>query len=175
MSRAGARGQLGGRLDWAELAGGSGVARGPPPSFRAWPGCISPGPAPGAPALKVTFTVAPGCGPGFARGVPGRTAAASIRATHRGDTCAHTRFRGAPPRQADQLGGPTPSAPGHGELFPLGSLDNLLRQAPTSRQDRKHSLGTRLQLCQLESAWDFSGLVSGKSGSWGVCLVRELL
>lgn len=35
-----------------------------------------------APALKVTFTVAPGCGPDFTRGVPGRTAAAGTGAGH---------------------------------------------------------------------------------------------
>lgn len=51
----------------------------------------------------------------------------------------------------------------------------MLRQALPSRQDPKHSLCTGLQACELDSAWDFSGLVCGKSASWGVCFVWGFL
>lgn len=66
-----------------------------------------------APALKVTFTVAPGYARGFARGVPKRATAAGTRAPDRGDTCAHTRFRGAPPPQTESAA-PPPLLPGTG-------------------------------------------------------------
>lgn len=59
-----------------------------------------------APALKVTFTVAPGYGQGFARGVQRRATAAGTRAPDRGDTCAHTLFRGAPPLPPDSAAPP---------------------------------------------------------------------
>lgn len=130
MSGAGVGGQQGGRLNRAEWAGGFGVARGPPPSLRAWLGCISPSPPPGAPALKVTFTVAPACGPGFTRGVPGRAAAANTRVPDRGETCTRMQFRGVPAPQTDGRGGPTPYAPGHGELSGLGSLDTCSVKHP---------------------------------------------
>lgn len=82
-----------------------------------------------APALKVTFTVAPGCGPGFVHGVPGRAVAACTRAPDRGDTCAHTRFRGAPPPQMDSAA-PPPLLSCTGELSGLGSLTLSLSGTP---------------------------------------------
>lgn len=82
-----------------------------------------------APALKVTFTVAPGCGPGFVHGVPGRAVAAGTRAPDRGDTCAHTRFRGAPPPQLDSAA-PPPLLSCTGELSGLGSLTLSLSGTP---------------------------------------------
>lgn len=68
MSGAGASGQQGGEAGPGRVGG---WVRGlQEPRLLSAPGRIASYRA--APALKVTFTVAPGCGLGFARGVPGR-------------------------------------------------------------------------------------------------------
>lgn len=69
-----------GRLDRAERAGGFGVC-----GDRRLPSApVQVASHRAAPALKVTFTVAPRCGLGFAREVPGRTAAGGARVRTRG-------------------------------------------------------------------------------------------
>lgn len=167
-----------GGVPGAGPTGGFGTPRGPPPSLCAGPVASRWALHRAAPALKVTFTVAPGCGPGFACGVSGRAAAAGTRAPDRGDTCAHTRFRGAQPPQTDRISSPTPSAPELGEPSGLGSLWHLrgiLPQGCPQRQDPGRSLCAGCSPeseAQLEAsqAWSL-----GRARGGGVCVVKGLL
>lgn len=162
---AGERGRRGGQGDWIRTSGRAGLGFRGDCRFLSAQGSVASLLALhwAAPALKVTFTVAPGCGPGFAHGVPGRAAAAGTRASDRGDTCAHTRFRGAPSRQMDSAA-PPPSLPCTGELSGLGSLTLALSGTPP-RQDPKRSLCTGFSPASKTALRDLPGLVCGKSAS----------
>lgn len=152
-----------GRLHRAERAGWFGVPRGPPPSLRA--GLVASRRAlyRAAPALKVTFTIAPSCGPGFARGVPERAAAAGTRASNCGDTCAHTRFRGAPPPpQMDRIGGPTPSVPRHWGALRSGVIDTCSFRHPSTSGSQAFPVHI-LQSCKEGSTWGFQAWSVGRA------------
>lgn len=136
-SQAGGKGRPGAAGEWGRGQGAAGLEAGLG-RVRAWvwggarTAAFSPHltgshltePSTGRPRPEGHLHCRPRLRPGLdTRGIPGRAAAANTRVPDRGDTCAHTRFRGAPAPQIGGLGGPTPYAPGLGELPRLGSLD----------------------------------------------------
>lgn len=187
-SQAGGKGRPGAAGEWGRGQGAAGREAGPG-RVRGWvwggagtaafsprlTGRISPSPPPGAPALKVTFTVAPGCGPDFTHvgsrgGQRRRTHACQIAGTR-----ARTRGFGvrrlrrsvdsaAPPPTRLGLG----NSPDWGHLtlapsstpLPSGSLAFPVHPAAALRV--RHSLGLltlglwedlKLRVCVLRGAF----------------------
>lgn len=167
-SQAGGKGRPGAAGEWGRGQGGSRAGGWTGPSARVGLGwredrCLFSAPdrvasrraLHRAPRPEGHLHCRPRLRPGLdTRGIPGRAAAANTRVPDRGDTCAHTRFRGAPAPQIGGLGGPTPYAPGLGNSPDWGHLT----LAPSSSPFPSGSLAflcTRLQPCEFGSAWDF--------------------